>query len=342
MTIIFRTPLALSLLFVVLALFILLRMRGHVSGIIFPADHTVRALRGNLRAFVARNIYLLRWLALLLLIAGLARPQFNKEGVIRKEGIAIVMSVDCSSTMTAGNVKLGFEDIGIMGDKNVKDLSRIDAVKSVAIDFARTRKDDMIGLVAFAAEAFVACPPTFDHEWLVGSIDRLKVGMIKDGTAIGSGILSALNSLKDVEAKGKIIILLTDGINNYGKVPPLIAAKAARALGIKIYTIGLVSDESLEFAGDGSGRKVYKGGNVAIDEKQLEDIAATTGGKYYRAENMATLKESYKDIDAVEKVRIEQESYLEYVDVFSYFLWGGLFLLLLECILRNTFFRKVP
>ena len=246
--------------------------------------------------------------------------------------------------MVADDIKLGLEDMvkkDMLGKS--RDITRIDAVKEVAADFINSRKDDIIGIVAFAADAFIVCPPTFDHEWLIQSLKRVKIGLIKDGTAIGSGILSSLNSLKDVKARSKAIVLLTDGINNFGRISPLVAAKAARALGIKIYAIGVVSkSEGLQEADDGSGRKVYKEVQIQVDEEELKKISKLTDGEYFRATDMSTLRESYKEIDRLEKASIEQKSFEEYVDVFQYFLFAALGLLLLEILLRNTFLRRIP
>jgi len=224
-----------------------------------------------------------------------------------------------------------------------KRLNRIDAVREVAKDFIKTRTNDMIGIVAFAAQAYVVCPLTFDREWLLTSLKRVKVGLIKDATAIGSGIMSSLNSLKGINARSKIIILLTDGINNFGEVPPLVAAKVARSLGIKIYTIGIASRGQTPFpTKDIYGRKVYENVRIDIDEDVLKKIANLTGGNYYRVSDIKSLKDSYADIDKLEKIELEATPYEEYKDIFPVFLTWGLIFLILEIVLSNTYLRKIP
>lgn len=321
------------------------KKRGTSSAFVFPSGETVKGFRNSFKARLAGKMPYVRAACVVLVILALARPQVSRETHVKKEGLAMVMAIDCSSTMVAEGVDLGFSDLaGRSGSaKRPKSLKRIDAVKEVAKDFVKSRTDDLIGVVAFAAEAYIASPLTFDHEWLIRSMDRINVGMIKDGTAIGSGILSSVTALKDVKAKSKVIILLTDGINNFGSVPPLVAAKAARVMGIKIYTIGIGPKGSgLIAADDGSGRKVYKEFRVELDEKELRGIADTTGGMYFRASDMNSLRESYKNIDRLERTGIEEKGFEEYADVFQYFLFAALALLLLDILLGNTVLRKIP
>jgi Ca-activated chloride channel family protein len=247
--------------------------------------------------------------------------------------------------MVSPGVELGLGDMSgkTVSGRNLRSLKGIDAVKSVAKEFVKARTDDLIGIVAFAAEAYIASPLTFDHDWLIRSLDRVNVGLIKDGTAIGSGILSSVTALKDVKARSKVIILLTDGINNFGNVPPLVAAKAARTMGIKIYSIGIgPKGSALVASDDGSGRKVYKEFRVELDEKELREIADTTGGMYFRVSDMNSLRESYKSIDRLERTGMEEKGFEEYVDVFQYFLFAALGLLLLDILLGNTILRKIP
>ncbi|MDP8298482.1 MAG: VWA domain-containing protein [Candidatus Tantalella remota] len=341
---IFRDPWILLFIPVLLAGFLIVRMRGASPGFLFPSDEVIRSFRGSLKVWLIKRSGYMRVICMVLVILALARPQMNREAEVKKEGIAIMLAIDTSSTMVADDLELKLADLaerkGASRDRNIK---RIDAAKEVAADFIGGRQDDLVGIVAFAAHAFVVCPLTFDHEWLEQSLSRVKVGMIKDGTAIGSGILSCLNSLKDAEAKSKIIILITDGINNFGKVPPQVAAKAARSLGIKIYTIGLASKgHGLYLAGDGSGRRVYKNVQIDVDEKELKKIADLTDGQYFRARDMQSLKESYKEIDKLEKAGLEEKSFEEYVDVFQYFLITAFFFLMGDIVLRNTLLRRIP
>ncbi|MBD3427321.1 MAG: VWA domain-containing protein [Candidatus Omnitrophica bacterium] len=341
---IFKNPFVLSLLLAYFFALFITRQKRRERGFIFPTDELIKGFRGNFKLWLIRKVPYLRILGVILVILALARPQLAREAEIKKEGIAIMLAIDTSSTMTADDIKLGLED---MVEKDMlgksRNVTRIDAVKEVARDFINSRENDIIGVIAFAADAFVVCPPTFDHEWLLKSLERVKIGIIKDGTAIGSGILSSLNSLKDVEARSKVIVLLTDGINNFGRISPLVAAKAARALGVKIYPIGVVrAGGGLQEADDGSGRRVYREPVIQVDEEELKKIATLTDGAYFRASDMNTLRESYREIDRLEKTGIEQKSFEEYVDVFQYFIFPALGLLLLEMILRNTFLRRIP
>ena len=341
---IFKDPWVLSALFAVLFVFFLAKRKRVDPGFVFPSDELIKNFRGTVKLRLVRKIIYLRVACLVLVVLAMARPQVDREARIKREGISIILAVDCSSTMLADDLQLSLEDLAKGGDfAGSRQVKRIDAVKEAAKDFIKFRKDDLIGIVAFASEAFIACPSTFDHEWLLQGVDRIEIGLIKDGTAIGSGILSSLNSLKDIKAKSKVIILLTDGINNFGRIPPLVAAKAARATGIKIYTIGIVGKGTgLYGADDGSGRKVFKEVKIDVDEDELKKIAQLTDGQYFRVTDMKTLRESYREIDRLEKASLEQTSYEEYVDVFQYFLIPMLILLLLDIVLRNTFLRKIP
>jgi len=341
---IFREPWLLALLPVFLAGFLYMRLRGERRGFLFPSDELIKTFRGGIKIWLVRRVIYLRAAGIALVILALARPQVNREAEVKKEGIAIILAIDCSSTMAVDDLRLSFEDLAgkRIGDAS-RQMRRIDAVRQVAMDFVEARPDDIIGVVAFASEAFIACPLTFDREWLAKALKRTDVGIIKDGTAIGSGILSGLNSLKDIRSKSKVIVMLTDGINNFGKIPPLVAAKAARAMGIKIYTVGLVGKKSgLYAAEDGSGRRVYHGGDIDVDEEELKKISSLTGGQYFRVTDMTALKDSYDVIDRLEKASIEEKSYEEYVDVFGYFIFAALALLIAETLLRGTFLRRIP
>lgn len=340
----FKDPWILVFIPVFILLFIFIRKKQMEPGFIFPATDNFRAFRPSLRERLASKLPYLRLASVLLLIITLARPQMSSEFKVRKDAIGIVMAVDCSSTMLAEDLQLGPMGMArLIETPDTRHLNRLDAVKDVAQDFVKSRPDDLIGLVVFAAEAFVACPLTFDHDWLGQAISRLKIGMIKDGTAIGSGILSALNSLKDVDVKSRVLILLSDGINNSGEVPPMVAARAARSLGVKIYTIGIVSRGQTPFPmKDESGKKVYKDVRIDINETVLQKMADITGGQYFRATDMESLRKSYKDIDSLEKSALEEKGFAENEDIFGIFLMAAIACLLAEIVLGNTVLRKVP
>lgn len=341
---IFKTPIFLAIIPVFLVIFFMVRKIYPGRSILFPTGEVIKSLKGSFKIFLARKLVYLRVAAVILVIIALARPQSNEGGHIRKEGIAVMLTIDCSSTMLAEDLQLGSLGLApLTGYSESKHLNRLDAVKEAAQDFIRSRPDDMIGIVAFAAQAYVVCPPTFDKVWLEKSLAIVRVGMIRDATAIGSGILSSLEALKTVNARSKVVILLTDGINNFGEVPPLVAAKAARAVGVKIYTIGISSRGQSPYpAIDEYGKKTYKNLQIDIDEKTLKEIANITGGNYYSVKDVNSLKNSYMEIDKLEKTTLEENAYEERADMFTEFLVLALIMLALEIILSNTILRKIP
>jgi Mg-chelatase subunit ChlD len=219
--------------------------------------------------------------AVALLVIALARPQLPvTHQRIYKEGIDIILAVDTSTSMEALDFTIGN-----------KRYNRLYVVKKVVEDFIAERPNDRIGMIAFAALPYVACPLTLDHSWLLNNLERVKIGMVEDGTAVGSSIVAALNRLKESSAKTKIIILLTDGRNNSGKISPLTAAEAARALGVKIYTIGAGSIGEVPYpVQDAFGRRGLQYVSIDIDESSLAKIAQITQGRYFRATDTDSLK----------------------------------------------------
>ncbi len=344
---IFKHPLVLAAIPIVAIWFMWLRRKHSEPAFIFPTDDAIKILRASPKTWAAGEVAYLRLAALILIVIALARPQSSDESMRRRDGIAVMLSIDCSSTMLAEDLQLGpsglvafFEDPAA---KKMKRLDRIDAVKEVAKEFIKAGPNNMNGVVAFAAYAYVMCPPTFDQEWILSSIDRIKVGMIKDATAIGSGILAGVNSLSTVKAKSKVLILLTDGNSNYGKVPPVVAAKTAKSLGVKIHTIAIISEgQTLYPTKDAQGRKTYEYVNIASDEAMMRKIAEITGGTYYRVTSLSSLKESYADIDKLEKTLLEQREREDAEDIFPVFLFWALFALLADIVLSNTYLRRIP
>ena len=207
--------------------------------------------------------------------------------------------------------------------------------KPVLEQFIEGRPNDRIGLVVFAAQAFIAAPLTLDHDYLLENIDRLGIGSINsDATAIGDGITTALNRLRDLKSKSKIIVLMTDGGNNSGKIDPITATEAAQALGVKIYTIGLGNREIVQQMGLPPG--------YLPDEDTLQQISQMTGGKYYRADNAEKFKAIYAEIDKLEKTEAVINKYTQFKELFPWFVTGGLALLLIEMALGQTVFRRLP
>lgn len=270
----------------------------------------------------------LRMGVLLFLILGFARPQSGIRGEeVLTEGIDIVLATDISSSMLAEDIR----------------PNRVEATKAVAKEFIRGRKNDRIGLVVFAGEAYTQCPLTLDYSILFSFLDEIQVGMIEDGTAIGMGIATAVKRLKSSEAKSKVIILLSDGQNNRGEIDPMTAAQMAQAFDIKIYTIGAgTRGTALYPVEDPFFGKRYVPMKVDVDEELLQRIAQMTGGRYYRATDRKSLESIYREIDRLEKTDIKVKEYTRYSEWFPYFVFAGLLLLVLEVVLAHTRFRTIP
>lgn len=243
-----------------------------------------------------------------------------------------MVAVDLSKSMAA-------EDFEVGGQR----VNRLDIAKTVLEQFIDKRPGDRIGLVAFAGRAYIASPMTLDHDFLRHNLRRLNMNTIEDGTAIGSGLSASLNRLRDLESKSKIVILMTDGQNNSGKIPPLTAAEAAESIGIKVYTIGVGTRGMAPMPyTDVFGQRRYQMVSVNIDEETLTAIADKTGGKYYRAGNTEELANIYDEIDQLEKTEIEVKKYQQYAELFPWFVIPGLGLLLLEVLLAHTIWRRLP
>jgi Ca-activated chloride channel family protein len=311
------------------------RKRGQQAAFLYSSTQIVKGVAEIGRWSPSRILGLLRWAALVLFIIGLARPQFiESETTVRASGVDIVAAVDLSGSMAA-------EDRGftIRGEQ----VNRLEVAKDVLKKFVEKRPSDRIGLVAFAGRAYIAAPLTLDHDFLLQNIDRLSLGLIEDGTAIGSGLSAAVNRLQEIKSKSKIVILMTDGQNNAGKIPPLTAAEAAQALNVKVYTIGVGTRGMGRMpVPDRFGRKIYKPVPVDIDEKTLTAMAEKTGGKYYRADSADTLRKIYDEIDKLERTEVETKKYVQVKELFPWAVVPGLALLLGEILLGHTVWRKLP
>lgn len=324
------------ILFALLALPLLAILKGKTGrrpAFLYSSVDLVSGLSGVTRSRAGAVLATLRWLALALLIIALARPQRGEgDAKITASGIDIAVAFDLSSSMLS-------EDFVIHGRR----INRIDIGKQVLEEFIRKRSSDRIGLIAFAGRAYVASPLTLDHDFLLQNLERLKVGLIEDKTAIGSALTAALNRLRDVKSKSKIIILMTDGQNNAGKVPPLTAAEAAEALGVKVYTVGIgIRGEAPYPYVDPFGIRRYQMMPVDIDDETLTKVAEKTGGKYFRADSSETLRKIYGEIDRLEKTEVELKKYQRYTELFHWFAFSGLALVLGELGLANTIWRRLP
>jgi Ca-activated chloride channel family protein len=291
---------------------------------------TVSGLKkaGNtIKPYLRHVLFGARVLAIALLIVAIARPQSTKSWKdVSTKGIDIVMALDISSSMLARDFN----------------PNRLEASKDIAIDFITDRPQDRIGLVVFAAESFTQCPLTTDHSVLVNLFEDLKSGMIEDGTAIGMGLATAVNRLKDSDAKSKVVILLTDGVNNRGSIAPASAAEIANTFDVRVYTIGVGSQGKAPYPVQTPYGVKYQNMDVEIDEKVLQNIAGTTGGEYFRATDNQKLKSIYEEIDKMEKSKIEVKEYSEKSEEFFWFVVIGGLLLLLELILKLTVLRRIP
>ncbi len=271
----------------------------------------------------------LRLLALAAIIIALARPRnvsVSKKTKSNK-GIDIVMAIDVSASMLARDLK----------------PNRLEALKKVAIDFIDRRPNDRIGIVVYAGESFTQTPITSDKGIIKRTISELKWGQLEGGTAIGMGLGSAVNRLKESTAKSKVIILLTDGVNNSGNIDPRTATELAKELGIKTYTIGIGTNGMADFPWSKdprTGKLQFRKQQVEIDEGLLKEIASETEGKYFRATNNSSLKEIYDEIDTLEKTKIEEFKYYNYQEKYRFFVFLGIGFLLLEFILKNTLFKS--
>ena len=269
----------------------------------------------------------LRIIALALLIIALARPQtFSSGENIYTEGIDIAMVLDISGSMLAEYFK----------------PNRLEAAKKVIDDFIKGRTTDKIGLVVFSGESFTQCPLTIDYSVLRNLLKDIYSGMIQDGTAIGNAIANGVNRLKDSKAKSKVMILLTDGVNNAGEIDPITAAQIAQKFGIRIYTVGVGTMGEAPYPFQTPFGKRYQMVPVEIDESLLKQISNITGGKYFRATNNRKLVEIYEEIDRLEKTRVEVTSYRHAKELYFNWAFAGFLLLLIEFGLSRTYLRKLP
>jgi Ca-activated chloride channel homolog len=308
--------------------------RGAPPAFVYSSVQLVRAMQNISRSRAGGFLGSLRWLVLAALIVALAQPRLvNSQTEVRASGIDIVAALDLSGSMIS-------EDFVV----NNQRVNRFNMARSVLKSFIDKRPNDRIGLVVFAKQAFIAAPLTLDHDYLQANLDRLEIGTINsDATAIGDGLITALNQLRDLKAKSKIIILATDGQNNSGKIEPLIAANAAVALGVKIYTVGIGEQGRAPMPVFMGGQKVgYQNVPVDVDEDTLTKIADKTGGKYYRADNAERFRQIYAEIDKLEKTEAVISKYTQYRELFPWLAAGGLAVLLLEFVLGQTVLRRLP
>jgi Ca-activated chloride channel family protein len=312
----------------ILAYYIKFR-RARAASIKYSDINLVRRLKPSFRIRERHVLPVLRTLAIVFLAFALARPQSGRKGQeISSEGIDIILALDISGSMRA---------------EDFKPHNRLYVAKQVIKEFIEGRHTDRIGLVVFSKQSFTQCPLTLDYGVLFNFLDKVSFGMIEDGTAIGLAIANAVNRLRESEAKGKVVILLSDGRNNAGEIDPITAAQAAKAMKVKIYTIGAGKPGNAPYPVDDpifGKRYIYV--ENEIDEPTLQQIAQITGGEYFRAKDEEALSRIYKQISGMEQTEIKVKEYLQYNELFSNYALVGLLLLVTEIVLANTRYRKIP
>jgi Ca-activated chloride channel homolog len=310
--------------------------RGGAPAFVYSSIQLVRPILGLTRTRAGAFLSALRWLALALFILALAQPRFTRsETKVSASGVDIVVALDMSGSMIS-------EDFEVRG----KRVNRFDMARAVLKQFIEKRPNDRIGLVVFASQSYIGTPLTLDHDFLIEDLDRLKIGDInQNSTAIGSALSTAVNRLRELKSKSKIVILMTDGQNNAGKIAPLTAAEAAQALGVKVYTIGVgMRGQAPMPAGRNpfTGQIMYQMMPVDIDEDTLQQIATRTSGKYYRADNTERFQAIYAEIDKLEKTEKDVSKFTHHRELFAWAIAPGLGILLLEIWLLHTKFRRLP
>ena len=327
----FAHPYLLLLLLVIplMAVWYVLRYRKQKPALQFSNISLFRGVHKTFRQRAYPLLFILRMVAVGALVIALARPQsMLSRQEMKVEGIDIVLAMDVSGSMLAEDFK----------------PNRLEAAKKVAAEFIDGRKNDRMGLVVFAGEAFTQVPLTIDHNVLLKQLSTLKDGMMKDGTALGDGLATAINRIKDSEAKSKVIILLTDGINNQGAVDPQSATEIAALYNIRLYTIGVGTQGLAPYPfRDQFGRKRYQNVPVELDENLLTQMAqSTTDGQYFRATNKKSLQQIFKQIDEMEKSKIDVTRYAQTKDEYQGWLVLAAIALLLEILLALFYFRSTP
>jgi len=306
---------------------------GPVAAVQYSSVALARQVARQTRSRAGRWVWWLPIVAAALMILGLARPQLGRgRADVPASGIDIMLALDVSGSMQALDFKL-----------HGQPANRIDVVKSVVSQFISERPNDRLGIVAFAGLPYLVSPLTLDHDWLQQNLDRVQVAGVEDGTAIGSAIAACANRLRGTPAKSKVIVLLTDGMNNSGKISPLAAAEAAKTLGIKVYTIAAgVRGEAPIPVKDESGNTQLVMAQVDVDETTLRQIAAETGAKFYRATDTDSLKEIYAQINGLEKTKQIARGFARYQELFGWAVIPALGLLGLAFTLEQTRYRRLP
>ncbi|MCF6366751.1 MAG: VWA domain-containing protein [Bacteroidales bacterium] len=309
-----------------LLLWYILKKRKSQASIRFSSTEVFKTYKKPLRQYLRHVLFLIRMIIIVLLIIILARPQTEKTNEKVTEGIDIVIALDISGSMLAQDFK----------------PNRLEASKDIAVEFITKQEFDRIGLVVFSGESFTQCPVTLDHAVLINMFKDIKQGLIEDGTAIGYGLATAVNNLKDSKSKSKIVILLTDGENNAGNIDPMTAADLAAKFGIKVYTVGVGKNGFADMPVQTIFGQQLQQVEVKIDEETLKTISKKTDGRYFRATDNNSLKLIYEEINKLEKDKIKEKLEKYRDEEFMKFLFPALLLLISEMLLRLFVFRNIP
>src|SRR5437870_8931163 len=314
--------------------------RGPAAALTYSSTASLRAIGKQSAARAGKILRALLLLSLAFFAVALARPQLGKSLTqIQASGIDIMLVLDVSGSMLTKDFTIGGQE-----------ATRVDAIREVTHKFIEGRPNDRIGIIAFAGRPYVVSPMTLDHDWLLQNLERVRIGLVEDGTAIGSAMAAASNRLTDRKSKSHVIVLLTDGENNAGKIPPNTAAEAIKALKIHFYAIG-AGTNGMALAPvftqrgpmtDAVGNLIYEPQRVQFNEAGLKQVAQIAGGKFFRATDTKSLEQIYSDIDKLEKTTVNVKKYQQYRDLFPLCLMGGCSLLLVQMVLSQTIWKKLP
>lgn len=338
----FARPWLLLLLLLVPLLAYLRGKTGPAAALTFSSTTTLRALGKTNASRAGKFLRSLLLLGLAFLVVAMARPQLGKTLTqVEASGIDIILVLDVSQSMLT-------KDFSVGGERS----TRIDAIREVTRQFIEARPNDRIGIIAFAGHPYVISPMTLDHDWLLQNLERVRTGLVEDGTAIGSAIASAANRLNDKRSKSRVIVLLTDGENNAGKIPPNTAAEAVKALKIRFYAIGagingiapapVFNPRTGKPYTDMLGNIMYQNQRVQFNEEGLKEVARIADGQFFRATDTKSLEEIFRDIDKLEKTTVAVKKYQEYRDLFPACIMAGCALLLAQILLSQTVWKRLP
>jgi Ca-activated chloride channel family protein len=336
----FARPSLLLLLLAIPLLAYLRGKRGQAAALTYSSTANLRAMGKQSAARAGRILRTLLLASLAIFVVGLARPQLGKSLTqVEASGIDIMLVLDVSGSMLTKDFTIGGQE-----------AMRVDAIREVTRKFIEGRPNDRIGIIAFAGRPYVVSPMTLDHDWLLQNLDRVRIGLVEDGTAIGSAMAAAANRLNDKHSKSRVLVLLTDGENNAGKIPPNTAAEAVKALKIHFYAIGagingIAPAPIYTNRGpltDALGNILYENQRVEFNETGLKEVAKIADGKFFRATDTKSLEQIYGDVDKLEKSTVSVKKYQQYRDLFPLCLMSGCGLLLAQILLSQTIWKKLP